>query len=162
MTVGAETMTMPFKNTAKRLEYQREWYAARRGKGIEYLGSKCAQCGATEDLEIDHIDPATKVSHRIFSWSWARIETELGKCQLLCVPCHFAKTLAYISTAGGTWATRKNHHKKGCGGRCCQAMRQAEVSAVFQNRSKIESPAIKSRESDGLTRARIEAEVWAG
>ena len=70
---------MPFKNPAKKLEYQREWYAARRVKGVAHLGGKCAQCGTTDDLEIDHIDPATKVSHRIFSWSWARIESELAK-----------------------------------------------------------------------------------
>ena len=130
---------MPFKNPAKKLEYQREWYAARRLKGIESLGGKCAQCGATDDLEFDHIDPATKVSHRIFSWSWARIEIELAKCQLLCVPCHYTKTIAFISTAGGTWATRKNHHSKGCGCRSCLNMKGAEVVAMIQNRRKMES-----------------------
>ena len=132
----------------------------RRERGIESLGGKCAQCGATDDLEIDHIDPATKVSHRIFSWSWARIESELSKCQLLCVPCHFQKTLTYISTAGGTWATRKNHHKKGCGGKCCQSMRQAEVGAMLKLLASIESPepAIKSQEHD---KAPSEEEMWA-
>jgi 5-methylcytosine-specific restriction endonuclease McrA len=146
---------MPFSNPTKKLEYQREWYAARRLKGIELLGGKCAQCGATEDLELDHIDPATKFTHRIWSYSWVRINEELAKCQLLCVPCHFQKTLAFISTAGGMWATRKNHHKKGCGCQSCCAMRSAEIYVVLQNKQQIKSP-----DSDQITRQEIEAEVW--
>lgn len=130
---------MPFKNPAKRLEYAREWYAARRVRAIESLGGKCVVCGDTEDLEFDHIDPATKVSHRIFSWSWARIEEELKKCQLLCAKHHQDKTIAYISTAGGTWATRKNHHKKGCGCTSCRNMRSAEVGAMLKTQQPIKS-----------------------
>src|ERR1700722_14236875 len=114
---------MPFKNPAKQNEYQREWYAARRAKGIESLGGKCVQCGATEELEFDHIDPAIKWKHRIWSYSWKRITEELAKCQLLCADCHAKKTIAFISTAGGTWKCRKNHHKKGCGCRSCRDMR---------------------------------------
>jgi hypothetical protein len=148
---------MPYKNPAKRLEYAREWYAARRVKGIEYLGGKCAQCTATEDLELDHIDPALKFTHRIWSYSWPRIEAELAKCQLLCVPCHYKKTIAFISTAGGTWSTRKNHHKKGCGCNSCRNMRSAEASTAIKS-----SPQIKSREYAMAreTLAQIRNEIW--
>lgn len=149
---------MPFKNPAKKMEYQREWYASRRLKGIGLLGGKCVQCGATENLEFDHIDPAMKSNHRIWSWSWARINEELAKCQLLCVSCHYTKTLVFISTAGGTWATRKNHHKKGCGCRSCCAMRSAEVGAVLKRRTPIESP--ESAVRDQITRDEIETRVW--
>lgn len=151
---------MPFKNPAKKTEYQREWYAARRAKALEMLGGKCVKCEATEDLELDHIDPATKFTHRIFSYSWAKIEAELKKCQLLCAPCHFEKTLAFISTAGGTWATRKNHHKKGCGCRSCREMRGEEVRMVLKGRLEIESCAIKSQEPEA-DRVPTEEEIWA-
>ena len=153
---------MPYANPAKKLEYQREWYAARREEGVGLLGGKCIQCGATEDLEFDHIDPATKVTHRIWSWSWARINGELAKCQLLCVPCHFEKTLIFISTSGGLCATRKNHHKKGCGCRSCCNMRSAEVSAVFRKRTPIESTPVKSPEhgTNQITRDEIESRAW--
>jgi len=147
---------MPFKNPAKKLEYQRNWYSARRLQGIESLGGKCAQCGATEDLEFDHVDPALKWKHRIWSYSWKRINEELAKCQLLCATCHEAKTIAFISTAGGTWKTRKNHHKKGCGCRSCQAMRSAEVGAVYQIRAKSE-PQIKSQAAEPFH----PEEVWS-
>lgn len=43
-------------------------------------------------LEIDHIDPRQKLSHRIWSWSPARREAELGKCQVLCQKHHLEKT----------------------------------------------------------------------
>jgi hypothetical protein len=158
---------MPYSNPAKRLEYAREWYAARRAKGIESLGGKCVQCGTTEDLEIDHIDPATKVSHRIFSWSWARIEIELKKCQLLCMPHHLDKTIAYISTAGGTWKSRPCHKSKsGCHCSYHRNLRETEVSVMLQNRYKNSPQQIESRDAESKlppqieSRADIERELW--
>ena len=53
---------------------------------------KCCKCGSTDSLEFDHIDPAQKFTHRIFSLSHDRIQAELGKCQLLCKDCHVEKT----------------------------------------------------------------------
>lgn len=41
--------------------YNKAWKQARRDRLIEMLGGKCVRCGATEDLEFDHIDPSTKV-----------------------------------------------------------------------------------------------------
>ena len=80
------------------LDYQKRWLAGRRLKGISLLGGKCAWCGCTEDLEFDHVDPATRdaklVNKQGFPWNWAweRILVELAKCQLLCNGCHKAKT----------------------------------------------------------------------
>lgn len=82
---------MPLFGEEKR-KYQREWYAARRIRGIEYLGGMCYVCGSGEDLEVDHKDPTTKFGHRMWSWSWKRILEELDKCQLLCDSCHKDKT----------------------------------------------------------------------
>ena len=78
-------------------EYQRKWMAARRAKAIETLGGRCAWCGSTDRLEIDHIRPARADGYRspgggMWSWAWDRILAELGKCWLLCHECHRVKT----------------------------------------------------------------------
>lgn len=49
-------------------------------------------CGGPGPYEIDHIDPSTKVTHCVFSWSKNRRDVELLKCQVLCKPCHYKKT----------------------------------------------------------------------
>lgn len=64
---------------------------ARRVKWLEENGP-CVKCGSDENLEVDHIDPSEKTSHRIWSWSDERREAELKKCQVLCRECHEKKT----------------------------------------------------------------------
>lgn len=78
-------------------QYQARWLRARRDAALAKLGGCCARCQATDRLEVDHIDPASKVSHRMWSWSQARLDAELAKCQLLCVRCHRAKTRAELA-----------------------------------------------------------------
>ena len=69
----------------------------------EYFKDKCCSCGSVDQLELDHIDPTRKVSHRIWSWSNARREAELAKCQPLCSACHLKKTIkSKLSTTHGT------------------------------------------------------------
>jgi hypothetical protein len=82
---------MPISDPDARRKYQREWVARR--KASWYADKSCAVCGSTDDLELDHVDPAQKVSHSIWSWSWERIAEETAKCQVLCVHHHDAKTL---------------------------------------------------------------------
>lgn len=82
---------MPFKNTQDRLAYQRRWQRERRAEWIAENGP-CAICGGIDSLQVDHRDPTEKVSHRIWSWAPARRLAELAKCQVLCRPCHVAKT----------------------------------------------------------------------
>jgi 5-methylcytosine-specific restriction endonuclease McrA len=76
-------------------------YAERHQRRQAFFADKCcAKCGSTEQLELDHIDPATKdpaLRHRrdnepMWDWSEARRAAELAKCQVLCHPCHQAKT----------------------------------------------------------------------
>lgn len=81
---------MPKTKAAQR-EYQRQWIAARRAAWL--AGKSCATCGATDNLEVDHIDPLKKVTHRVWSWSEKRRQAELAKCQVLCTSCHLDKTL---------------------------------------------------------------------
>lgn len=75
-------------------EYQRKWMQGRRLDCIEILGGKCAWCGSTENLEIDHIDPKEKKNHisQILSRKWEIVREELKKCQLLCESCHMEKS----------------------------------------------------------------------
>lgn len=81
---------MPYASLETQREYQKNWIASRRA---EYFADKsCVRCDSTEALRLDHIDPGQKVSHRIWSWSTARREAELAKCQVLCETCHREKT----------------------------------------------------------------------
>ena len=75
-------------------KYMQRRYRKRRAQVILKLGGCCAVCGTTEDLEIDHIDRATKtynVAH-IFSANEEKFWAEISKCQLLCEKCHKEKT----------------------------------------------------------------------
>lgn len=74
-------------------EYQRQWIANRRASW--FAGKVCTACGSTERLELDHIDPSTKVDSKIWSWAESRRLAELEKCQPLCRDCHYKKTAAY-------------------------------------------------------------------
>lgn len=81
---------MPYRDRARQLEYQKNWMRARRAA---YFHDKaCVKCGSTHRLELDHIDPSTKVSHKIWSWTEVKRLAEIAKCQVLCVLCHREKT----------------------------------------------------------------------
>lgn len=83
---------MGYKDAAKQRAYQREWVRKRRAAWLHENGP-CA-CGSWESLEVDHVDPAGKVTHAVWSWSAERRGVELAKCQVLCARCHLRKTLA--------------------------------------------------------------------
>ena len=57
------------------------------------LGNKCVKCGATKNLQFDHIDPKTKCFNVNPQDSWEKTLPELYKCQLLCPSCHLEKTM---------------------------------------------------------------------
>ena len=84
---------MGYSDKEKQKEYQRNWVAKRRATWL--LDKSCNNCGAKEELEIDHIDASQKVSHVIWSWAIARRDAELAKCQVLCKKCHLDKTNAF-------------------------------------------------------------------
>lgn len=59
------------------------------------LGGQCTKCGAVDRLEFDHIDRQLKsftLTKYLAGCSKEKFEAEIVKCQLLCVPCHLAKT----------------------------------------------------------------------
>jgi hypothetical protein len=61
---------------------------------IERLGGKCVECGRTETLEFDHIDPSTKSFNIASGYSKPKevLLAEVAKCQLLCNKCHIEKS----------------------------------------------------------------------
>lgn len=88
--------------------YHAKWVAKRRAAFFD--GKLCAQCSSAERLELDHIDPAAKVAHCIWTWRESRRLEELKKCQILCHECHKKKSSAYskaILTGRPNTACRK-------------------------------------------------------
>ena len=86
---------MPLYGEKKRT-YDRAWMAARRSAWIKEHGP-CARCNSWDDLEVDHIDPATKLYPPAALWGMSPLNpkriAELAKCQVLCCDCHTAKTI---------------------------------------------------------------------
>ena len=58
---------MGYKSREQQQEYQRIWRSRRRAE--YYKDKSCVQCGSTEKLELDHIDPKTKKYSPAALWS---------------------------------------------------------------------------------------------
>lgn len=120
---------MPLVGEAKR-EYQRNWVASRKSQW--FAGKSCVTCGSFSGLEINHIDRAKKVSHRVWSWSTPRRDEELTKCEVLCHACHKEVTRKQFSKPiqHGT----KSGYNRGCRLECCmEGMRK--YFRDYRNRS---------------------------
>src|SRR2546430_16907737 len=75
--------------------------AENRRRIIEYLATHpCVECGETDIivLEFDHLgDKVADVStYASGGRTWARIETEIQKCEVRCANCHRRKTRATL------------------------------------------------------------------
>jgi len=88
-TCYTNSMPMPTKELQRK--YQREWRAKRRRQWVKENGP-CQMCGSRKDLEVDHVDPSSKLDHNVWSWAKKRRDRELSKCQVLCGRCHKRKT----------------------------------------------------------------------
>jgi 5-methylcytosine-specific restriction endonuclease McrA len=80
------------------LEQARKYNIKRRDERrklcMELLGGICVNCGTSNNLQFDHINP-NDVIYRISEILTHKIEkllAELEKCQLLCIECHRNKT----------------------------------------------------------------------
>lgn len=86
---------------AKKRAWVKRVYRERRNAWISSQGSQCAQCGTStprpyrsaqgrecDGWHLAHRDPATKISHSIWTWSKVRREAELAKCELNCGDCN--------------------------------------------------------------------------
>jgi 5-methylcytosine-specific restriction endonuclease McrA len=115
---------MGYIDVEKKREYQRTWIANRKS---EYLKDKsCVECQSHDDLEIDHIDPKQKISHRIWSWTETRRLEELKKCQILCKTCHNNKTQKYREDSMIHGLSMYRSKKCRCG-ICREAKRQEKL-----------------------------------
>jgi hypothetical protein len=91
--VQTTLLNVPYTDPERQREYQRNWLAARRQEWIDANGP-CIDCATWADLQVDHVDAKTKISHRVWSWTAERRALELAKCVVRCTPCHKAKTFA--------------------------------------------------------------------
>ena len=109
---------MPFKDKSRRDDYMRGYmqqylkrrYDERWPIAVNLLGGQCVQCGATERLQFDHIDPRDKrfeIADRLAQYAWPRLMVELSKCQLLCERCHIAKGKADTDAGRHPQAARR-------------------------------------------------------
>lgn len=75
--------------------YMKERYTRRRLDWLDKLGGVCVECGTTENLEFEHIDPSTKefsIAKILSGGSETKVSAEMAKCQLLCNEHHKKKT----------------------------------------------------------------------
>lgn len=105
-------IAMPYKDPEKQRAYMREWTATRRRNWFAENGP-CVDCESWEYLEIDHLDPTQKVSHRIWSWTESRRNKELAKCVVRCVKCHRGKNGRH-QPVRSLHGTRNRYDRYGC------------------------------------------------
>jgi hypothetical protein len=123
---------MPMATREAQREYQRRWKATRRAEWFK--DKKCCRCGSTKNLELDHIDPSTKVDHQIWTWSQQKRDVELAKCQVLCKDCHKVKTRIDLIAMDINSRLRKNDVS---GKAWCYVKRHfVAVSGFSKNRAK--------------------------
>lgn len=116
---------MSYKDLKQQNAYQRTWQKRRR---MEWLsGQTCAHCGSDKNLEVDHIDPSNKISHRIWSWKLSRRLEELRKCQVLCRQCHKFKSIA----EKGLGNKHGSRYSRGCRCEICTAYHRNLARATY-------------------------------
>lgn len=88
----------------QRREYLNQRRALLKEEAKQKLGGKCEICGTTENLEFDHIDPATK-KHTIgnLNCSMESWWNEVDKCRLLCKEHHKMVSDAEMSAKQDYW-----------------------------------------------------------
>jgi hypothetical protein len=129
---------VPYKDPVKQREYARVWAANRRRKYTE--GMVCVDCGSTRNLEMDHRDPAEKVSHRIWTWAEPKLLAELSKCEPRCQTCHRARHQADRPQHGTEYT-----YRRGCR---CDDCRTANTLKAQRYKARLEA-----RADDDLRRA---------
>src|SRR5438046_1999815 len=105
---------MPYQDKEQERKYGRDQARRLRAEWIAENGP-CTKCGTWEQLEIDHVDPSTKVSDNFFSsMSKARRAVELAKCQVLCHDCHQEKSMQERSARHPLVHGTRAGYQKGC------------------------------------------------
>src|SRR5687767_13736751 len=87
-------------------------YHRRRNHLIDTLGGKCMTCGATDELELDHVNRETKqhdISKLLAGASEKIYLEEARLCQLLCREHHKQKSIKESSVEHGGGITGKKN-----------------------------------------------------
>lgn len=127
--------------------YLKRRYDERRGQAIRLLGGQCVVCGATDELEFDHIDHSQKsfdVADRLAQYTWERLLAELVKCQLLCFRCHIDKSSMERCGRPANQHGTRSMYRKGCR---CEPCRQAnnKQHADYYSRQRAGTGAVASQ-----------------
>jgi hypothetical protein len=80
----------------------------RMAKVAQLIGDTCIDCGSTDRIEYDHVDPSTKfksIVQMAYTSGEERFWAEVEKCVPRCHDCHMDKTLR---DAGKTRATGRH------------------------------------------------------
>jgi hypothetical protein len=103
---------MPYADKTKQVEYQRQWLKRRRQRFMSLIGP--CRCGATENLELHHVDRSEKTSHKIWSWTPEKLRREMRKCIALCRDCHREETrkqLRELAVTNPEWGINHRYRK---------------------------------------------------
>lgn len=139
------TTVMAYKNPKDKSKADSIRQKSRRDKWIKENGP-CRKCGTWNNLEVDHVDPTLKITHRLWSYREELRTSELEKCQVLCSLCHLEKTKLF-------YAMRRNHgtpsaYKYGCRCDACrEACRNKRRLQRDKNRKNAFSPRARKNES---------------
>jgi hypothetical protein len=123
---------MPKYSREKMRDYMRVYRQERLDWALDLLGRRCVVCGATERLQFDHVDPATKTKPvtTMLHASRMAFESEVKKCQLLCHEHHKTKSNAerrqrparpIVVRHGTAWA----YNEHGCRCEPCKEAKRA-------------------------------------
>lgn len=126
------TNFMPYKDPKNHSAYNVARMKKRRDDWLRANGP-CAVCGSSKDMEVDHIDPSTKVSHRIWNWCDSKRNEELKKCQALCIDCHIIK--GYLSKVLKVIHGSNAAYKRGCRCEPC-VLSRVEMHKSQRNESR--------------------------
>jgi 5-methylcytosine-specific restriction endonuclease McrA len=122
--IGSQDYTGPVPVSKERkAELERARYLSRRQQAVLHLGGCCVHCGSTDDLEFDHVNPASKsfqITRMLCKLPWVALLAELDKCQLLCHPCHRAKSNEE-TTGPREHGTYQMYHRGKCRCGLCRA-----------------------------------------
>ena len=102
-------------HTPKQLAQQR-YRAKKKRWAINYLGGKCRRCSTANELEFNHIDPATK-SFTIganLNLNYERLIEELKKCELLCHECHMDVSIKQSGKKRSEHGMPSKYQNHGC------------------------------------------------
>ena len=126
---------MPYADRVVKQAYQRQWVAKRKARRLG--GIRCVICGGYDGVQPHHRDKSTKVSHRMWSWSWTRIEAELAKCDFRCQSCH-TDYHAAERRVHYDHGSNLRYTKRGCRCRLCKTA-HAEAARDYRERRLVAS-----------------------